>query len=96
MSLVIKIKEEHKNEVVAFGSNALPLSKRPDLIEFAIMVRETNHYRFTNFFEQLPSLEQLKKMKVDGELPILPKPVDKIEKPAVVTPKEKQKEEKLN
>lgn len=92
MSLAIKIKEDHKNEVVAFGSNALPLSIRPDLLDFAIMVRETNHYRFTNFFEQLPSLEELKKMKVESELPVLSKLAEPIEKTAVVKPAETQKE----
>ncbi len=60
----LKIKEEHKDAKVGFNNSGAPLGKRSqkDLIDLAIMGHKHNP-RFKDFFETLPTLEQLQEAK---------------------------------
>lgn len=64
----IKIKDEYKKTVVAFGNSGLPLGERDDLYLLAIIAMESQDPSLLQFFEKLPTLEALKKEKTDREL----------------------------
>ena len=63
-----KIKKEHIKQVVAFGKSAAPLSERDDLDELAILAIESGDKLLLSYFEELPTLDILKKSKTDKEL----------------------------
>ncbi|SFW15874.1 hypothetical protein SAMN05661012_00318 [Chitinophaga sancti] len=65
----IKIKKQSESAIVAFGNSGLPLSQRDDLLDLAIIARQSQDPTLLNHFEELPPLDQLLKQKV---LPLLP------------------------
>ena len=78
-----KIKSEYKSTVIAFGNSGLPLGKRDDIDQLAIIALESNDPSLIQLFDRIPPLEQLKKTKVEAELKaaaaVPEKPTDKIE-----------------
>lgn len=67
----IKIKKEFLKTYVAFGSGEGPLGKRDDIADLAIIALEANDEHLLNFFEKIPTLKELKKIKTDAELKAL-------------------------
>lgn len=65
---LVKIKKKYETTVIAFGSSGLPLGKRDDLDALAIIAHESNDQKLKDLFEELPSLADLKKAKVEKEL----------------------------
>lgn len=63
-----KIKKEFETTVVAFGNSGLPLGKRDDIDQLAIIALESGNPNLLSLFEKLPTLEELKKTKVATEL----------------------------
>lgn len=63
-----RIKKNHHQTTVAFGKSGLPLGHRDDIDQLAIIALESKDQRLMSLFEYLPSLEELKKQKVDKEL----------------------------
>jgi len=77
---MLKIKKEYESTVVGFGNSGLPLGKRDDLIDLAIIAQRSQDPSLLCMFEDLPSLEQLQKQKIEPLLPVLTpaaKPDDK-------------------
>lgn len=66
--MLSKIKEIYLTTVIAFGNGGLPLGKRKDIDELAIIAHESKNPSLIRLFETLPPLEELKKSKVDAEL----------------------------
>lgn len=65
------IKEEFKQTVVAFGNSGLPLGMltADKVLDLAIIARESNSPSMIRYFkEPLPSLEDLRKARVDVKL----------------------------
>lgn len=62
----ITIKKEFQQTVIAFGNNGLPLNNRPvlDIINLGIIARESNDKSILKLFDQLPTLAELKAMKM--------------------------------
>ncbi|MGE9312889.1 hypothetical protein ACLOAU_14675 [Niabella sp. CJ426] len=65
---MVKYKEEFKDQRVAFGKSAAPLHLRDDLHELAILALESGDKSLLHLFEELPTLEELKKAKTDRDL----------------------------
>jgi len=70
--MLIKIKESAKDKVIAYNGRALPLSKRSDYKELAMIALESGDSSLLELFETLPTLEELKKQKLEQNLPELP------------------------
>lgn len=62
----VKIKSKFSAIRIAFGSSGLPLGKRSDLDDIAILALETGDKELLNYFEKLPSLESLKLAKFEA------------------------------
>lgn len=71
--MLIKIKESAKEKIVAYNGRALLLGQRSDYAELAIIALESNDPSLLEVFETLPILEELKKQKIEQNLPELPK-----------------------
>ena len=71
--MLIKIKETAKEKVIAYNGRALPLGQRSDYSELAMITLESNDPSLLEVFETLPTLEELKKQKLEQRLPELPK-----------------------
>ena len=71
--MLIKIKETAKEKVIAYNGRALPLGQRSDYAELAMITLESNDPSLLEVFETLPTLEELKKQKLEQTLPELPK-----------------------
>ena len=67
----IKIKKQSETAIVAFGNSGLPLSERDDLLDLAIIARQSQDPTLLNHFEELPPLDQLLKQKVQPLLPVI-------------------------
>lgn len=63
-----KIKKEFETTVIAFGTSGLPLGKRDDIDELAIIAQESQNPNLVQLFDILPPLDQLKKTKTDAVL----------------------------
>lgn len=69
-----KIKKEFLETFIAFGGGGSKLlGERDDIDQLAIIAHESGHKGLLNLFEVLPSLEELKKAKVDAQLKSGPK-----------------------
>lgn len=66
-----KIKSDYHQKVVAFGKSALPLGKRDDIDDLAIIAHESGDPTILDLFDVLPALDDLKKAKTDSELPVI-------------------------
>ncbi len=71
--MLIKIKESAKEKVIAYNGRALPLGQRSDYAELAVIALESGDTSLLEVFETLPTLEELKKQKLEQTLPDLPK-----------------------
>lgn len=71
--MLIKIKETAKEKIIAYNGRALPLGQRNDYPELAVIALESNDPSLLEVFETLPTLEELKKQKLEQTLPELPK-----------------------
>ena len=69
--MLIKIKETAKEKIIAYNGRALPLGQRSDYGELAIIALESGDTSLLEVFETLPTLEELKKQKVEQSLPEL-------------------------
>lgn len=67
------IKKEFKDTVVAFGSSGKPLGERKDLNDLAILAHQSGNKNLLQFFDELPSLEDLQKARVEKKLVRHPK-----------------------
>lgn len=73
----LKIKEAHKHNIVGFNNSGTPLGFRSqeDLIDLAIMARQSNDEYLLSFFEgKVPSLDELQKEKAKSVVPVIPAP----------------------
>lgn len=63
---MIEIKAEYHNTAVAFGSSGAVLSKRSqsDLLDLAIMAQDSKNPNLIKLFVELPSLDELRNMKM--------------------------------
>jgi hypothetical protein len=68
---MLKVKDEHKSTVVAFGNSGLPLGQRDDLIDLAIIAQRSQDPSLLCLFDDLPTLEQLQKQKIEPLLPAI-------------------------
>lgn len=59
----IKVKQEFAGTVVGFGKGSLPLGKRDDLEELAVMALQANDKHILNMFDSLPTLQELQDAK---------------------------------
>jgi len=59
----ISIKPEFAKVKVAFGKSGKPLGQRDDLLELAIIARESGNKNIINYFSSLPKLSELRMMK---------------------------------
>ena len=71
-NLKIKIKESSKKVKIGFNGRSLPLGERPDIDKLALIALESNDKSLLAHFEEIPSLEELKKSKVANQLPTVP------------------------
>ena len=62
------IKRNYKSAVICFGNSGLPLGQRDDIDDLAIMAHESNNPNLLKLFQELPSLEALKKARVEKQL----------------------------
>lgn len=89
MAIEISIKPKFKSIKVAFGKSAKPLGVRDDLLELAIIARSSNNQTLLNYFDKLPSLDELKREKLESSLSqsgvSFKKPVDIKQKPTDTT-----------
>ena len=67
---MVKIKAEYNNTVIAFGSNGAVLSKRSqsELIDLAIITQDSQNPNLKKLFVELPSIDDLRKMKMDEKI----------------------------
>lgn len=65
---MLEIKKSHKDTVIAFNNSGVPLGKRSqaDLLDLAILGLESGHRIILDAFVKLPSLESLKKKKLES------------------------------
>lgn len=63
---MLRIKEQYKNTVIAFQNSGVSLSKRTDveLIDLALLAHSSGDEMIKNYFEHLPSVPALNKMKM--------------------------------
>ncbi|TWP28424.1 hypothetical protein ETU09_05735 [Apibacter muscae] len=61
----IKIKEEYISTIIGYNGSALPLGKRnnEELIILAEIAHNSNSEMLKNFFEEFPSIEEIKEFK---------------------------------
>lgn len=83
---MVKLKKEHKATVVGFGSSGLPLGQRTDLNDLAIIALKSRDTTLLNLFEELPTLEELQREKVQAQLPVIVAPEKKAQKKKEVLP----------
>ncbi len=64
---MVTIKAEYHNTVVAFGTSGVALSKRSqsDLVDLAIMAHESKDPGLLKFFDNIPSIDDLRRMKLE-------------------------------
>jgi hypothetical protein len=63
-----KIKEKFLNKVVGFGKSGKPLGERDDIDDLAIIALSSNNKTLLDLFEEIPSLDILKKNKTESVL----------------------------
>lgn len=70
MAVNAKIKEDKKDTVVGFAGSGLPLGQRSqsDINHLAILAQESNNPTLIQLFDELPSLEDLKRQRTDTQL----------------------------
>ncbi|KAA5532648.1 hypothetical protein F0919_17865 [Taibaiella lutea] len=82
----ISIKKKYLETKVGFGSNAKPLGQRTlqELQELALYARQSNSKSLSNYFEQLPTLQELQSGKTSQVIADIKSNTDavKTEKPA--------------
>jgi hypothetical protein len=63
---MLKIKKLYQKTRMAFGASGLPLGKRSkdEILDLAIIARESNNPTILDFFEEIPELHDLRKMKL--------------------------------
>lgn len=69
--MAVTIKKEYESTVVGFGNSGLPLGKRDDLNDLAIIAHQSQDPSLLRLFETLPSLEDLQREKVKALLPVI-------------------------
>lgn len=64
---MIKIKDTCSSAVIAFGGRGVSLSKRTEseLVDLGIIAHTSRDPTIINLFESLPSLDELKKRKLE-------------------------------
>lgn len=62
----IQIKRQYQNTVIAFQDSGVPLKQRTQLqlIDLALLAHSSGDRMIENFFEYLPSVSALNKMKM--------------------------------
>lgn len=60
----IKIKPEFLDTVIGFNNSGLPLGQRDDL-EILIDIARKSNPAILNYFEEIPSLKEVEKIKVE-------------------------------
>lgn len=65
---MVTIKPTYQDTVIAFGNSGIVLSKRPheDLIDLALMAHSSRDPTLLKLFENLPTVDQLKRLKMEG------------------------------
>lgn len=65
---MITIKPDYRNTVIGFNNSGIVLSERSqgDLIDLAILAHSSADPSIVELFETLPSLDALKKAKMEG------------------------------
>lgn len=64
---MVKIREEFKNAVIAFGGRGVPLSDRTEieLVDLGIIAISSGDKTILQLFEILPSIDELKLRKME-------------------------------
>ncbi|MFA6060037.1 MAG: hypothetical protein WC756_17675 [Taibaiella sp.] len=85
----IVIKNKYLKTKVAFGARALPLEQRTEkeLEQLALMARESNSPQLIEYFESLPTLDELQKSKTDQAIAAIPPAATTATKPNTSTDK---------
>ncbi len=67
----VKIKKQFESTIVAFGNSGLPLGKRNDILDLAIIAQQSQDPSLIQLFEELPPLADLQNQKIQPLLPVM-------------------------